>query len=143
MNSITYNVPAHLVPNYRDRQIIVRSADPSEIAQQFADSDWAKVKYVQLLSAGVESETLSVIATAGVPIDIVISDPEPEFPLLYNFAKLRDRNAIRITIPVKPGFAKAVNLAAALHFAVKLDVGQPDQNQIADLADILDLYLHR
>jgi len=143
MNSVTYNVPVHLVPKYRGRRIIVRSSEPAEIAQQFADGDWDDVEYVQLLSAGIEPDTLSALATVPVPLDIVISNPDSEFPLLYNFAKLRDRHDVRVTIPVAPGFVKAVKLAASLHFAVKLDVGQPDKTQVAELAEVLDLYLHR
>ena len=143
MNSITFNIPAHLVSKYRGRQVVVRSSDPTEIAQQFVDSDWGDVKYVQLLSADCDPETLSAIATAPISLDVVMSDPDREYPLLYNFAKLRDRHAVRVTISVRPGFLKAVKLAASLHFAVKLEVGQPDETQIAELAEVLELYLHR
>lgn len=143
MSFVTYNVPAHLVPKYRGRQIVVRLTDLAEIADNLAGQDLNDVQYVQLLTAGGEVESLAGLANAQVPLDIVLTDPASEFPILYNFAKLRDRHVLRVTIPVKPGFAKAVKLAASLHFAVKLDVGQPDSEQIAELAEVLDLYLHR
>ena len=70
-------------------------------------------------------------------------NPAAEYPLLYHFSKLLDKHPVRISIPVKKGFVKAVRLALALGFSVKLEVGQPDASLIAELAEVLDLYLRR
>jgi len=144
MNSVTYNVPARLVSEYKGRQVIVRSLDPGEIVQEFSGEDLDNVKYVQLLSADIDPEALAPLANwgRGVPMDIVISDPASEFPLLYSFSKLLDKHPIRASIAVRPGFLKAVKLALALHFTVKLDVGQPDASLIEEMKEVLDLYLH-
>ena len=80
---------------------------------------------------------------AGLPLDVLVRNPAVEYPLLYNFSSLLDKHPLRISISVKNGFVKAIRLALALGFSVKLDVGQPDVSLIAELAEVLDLYLHR
>jgi hypothetical protein len=144
MNSVIYNVPAELFSEYRGRRVIVRSLDPGEIVQMLSGEDLDNVQYVQLLSAGIDPEALAPLANWGrdVPMEIVISDPASEFPLLYNFSKLLDKHPIRVSITVRPGFLKAVKLALALQFTVKLDVGQPDTSLIEEMKEALDLYLH-
>ena len=141
MNSVTYNVPARLVSEYKGRQVIVRSLDPGEIVQVFSGEDLDNVKYVQVLSADIDPEALAPLANwgRGVPLDIVISDPASEFPLLYSFSKLLDKHPIRASIAVSPDFWVQ---SLALHFTVKLDVGQPDASLIEEMKEVLDLYLH-
>lgn len=145
MNSVIYNIPANMIAEYRDRHVVVRSHYPAEIIQHFSEKDLDNVQYIQLLSPYVEPETLMRLANWGrdVSLDIVIRNPALEFPLLYNFSKLLDKHPIRASIAVKPGFAKAVRLALALKFAVKLEIEQPDPALIEEMAEILDLYLHR
>lgn len=98
--------------------------------------------YVQLTSPEVELEPLSSWACA-LPIDVVVPNPAIDYPFLYNFSKLLDKHLVRISIPVRNGFGKAVRLALALGFSVKLEVGQPDASLIAEMAEVLNLYLHR
>ena len=142
MKGITYNIPADLIPEYKDRRVIVRSQDPAEIVRKVSARD--NVQFVQLLSADVSLEALDIFAKwdCGVPLDITVRNPETEYPLLYNFAKLAGTRPIRVSIAVVPGFIKAVKLALALHFAVKLEVGQPEQRLVEELSEVLDLYLH-
>ena len=98
--------------------------------------------YAQLASPDVDPDPLMTWASA-LPIDVLVQNPAVEYPLLYNFSKLLDKHPVRISIPVKNGFVKAVRLALALGFSVKLEVGQPDASLIAEMAEVLDLYLHR
>jgi hypothetical protein len=79
----------------------------------------------------------------GIPIDLVMKDPAAEFALLYNYTNLLDTHPVRVSIPVVPGFSKAAKLAVSLSFAVKLQLEQPDSFLIEELAEVLDLYLHR
>jgi hypothetical protein len=79
---------------------------------------------------------------ADKPIEIILADPARGFAQLYNFARFVDKHPVRVTIPVVPGFKKAVVVAAALQFAVRLDVGQPDATVMQELIDSLQLYLH-
>jgi hypothetical protein len=145
MNSLIYNIPLHLVPHYRDRRVVVRALELNNIAEVLPDSDRENLQFIQLPSAGIEPANLDGFADWGedVPLDILINDPVQEFPLLYHFSKLLDKHPIRVSIAVKPGFIKAVKLAAALNFAVKLVVGQPDDVLIEEMSQVLDMYLHR
>lgn len=142
MNPVIYNIPVQLFDSYRDRNVIVRALEPSELAQRLDQSDLKNIVYLQLLSARVDVEPLTQWGDS-IPIDIVVRDPVQEFPLLYNFAKLLDKHPVRTSVSTNPGFSKAVILALALNFAVKLEVGQPDDSAIAELQEVLDRYLHR
>jgi len=142
MDTVIYNVPTQLVEAYRGRQVIVRSDHPSELVQHLSQADLTNVLYVQLLSLNVEVDALTHWG-GSVPVDIVMRDPAREFPLLYKFSMLHDKHPVRVSIAVRPGFVKAVKLALALNFAVKLEVGQPDAELVQELAEVLDLYLHR
>lgn len=145
MDNITYNIPLNLVREYTGRRVVVRSAAPTEIAQRLAGQLDVSLQYIQLLTADIGPDEIEVLSrwAPGIPLDVVLSDPGTDFALLYNFSKLTDRHSVRVSIPVKPGFINAVKLALALHFAVKLDPGQPDQDLIDELAAALDLYLYR
>jgi hypothetical protein len=142
MNPVVYNIPVQSFDAYRDRQVIVRAKEPSELAERLNQSDLKNVVYVQLLSPSVDVEPLTHWGDS-VPIDIVVRDPVQDFPLLYNFAKLLDKHPVRVSVFTSPGFSKAVILALALNFAVKLEVGQPDDAVIGELQEVLDRYLHR
>jgi hypothetical protein len=142
MDTAIYNIPARMVKAYRGRRLIVRAHHPFEFVQHLLPRDLSDVYYVQLLELKVEVEAL-LRWGENIPIDIVMQEPLAQFPLLYNFSKLQEKHPVRVTIPVRRGFLKAVKLALALKFAVKLDIGQPDAELIEELAEVLDFYLHR
>jgi hypothetical protein len=96
---------------------------------------------VQLLSLAADVDPLADWGY-GVPVDLVMSSPGTEFPLLYRHAKLLDKHPVRVSIPALPELFKAVRVASALGFTVKLDVGQPDPATIEALQAVLDFYLH-
>ena len=78
----------------------------------------------------------------GAPLEIVLKDPA-HYLELYSHTHLLDSHPVRIVIPVTAGFSKAVKLAVALNFAVKLEIKQPDQGLLKEVEEVLDLYLHR
>jgi hypothetical protein len=74
--------------------------------------------------------------------DLILSDPASEFPDLY---KLVDASAVhdfRVTIPARPGLLKAVKLAAALSFPIRILPNQPTAEMLAELKGSLEFYLH-
>ena len=142
MNSVTYNIPAHLFGSYQGRKVIVRSDIPSDLVNYLSQANLENVLYAQLSSVEVDLDPLLTWATA-LPVDVLVRNPAVEYPLLYNFSKLLDKHPVRISISVKNGFVKAVRLALALGFSVKLEVGQPDSSLIAEMAEVLDLYMRR
>lgn len=142
MDSLVYNIPARLVGAYAGRHVIVRSHDPAELAACVLALQPAQVLYGQLLSLDIDVAPLADWRES-VPLDLVMTEPADEFPLLYRFSNLSATHQIRVTVPVSPGFANAVRLALALHFSVKLEVGQPGPELIEELSKVLELYLHR
>lgn len=142
MRDFIYNVPVWLAEKYRGQKRIVRTYDPSNLVGHVLQSDFEDLVCVQLLSLEAESKNLASWGEH-VPVDIVMLEPALQFPSLYKFAKLLETHPVRVSLRVEPGFGKAVKLALALHFAVKLEVGQPDAALIEEMAEVLDLYLHQ
>ena len=60
-----------------------------------------------------------------LPIVLIMTNPQNHYPLLYRHAGFLHKHPLRSSIPIVPGFSKAVKLAASLNFVVKLEPGQP------------------
>jgi hypothetical protein len=75
------------------------------------------------------------------PIEVVLDDPAKQFATLYKFSRFLDKQPIVVSIPVVTGFRKAVVVAAALGFAVKLRIEQPDHALMKELDATLEFYL--
>src|SRR6185295_11376772 len=142
MDQLSYNIPARLAGGYTGRRVVVRAHDPAELVASLSTLNPDDVLYAQLLSLDVDIAPLADWQQS-VPLDLVMTRPADEFPLLYRFSPLLDKHQIRVSIPVSAGFANAVRLSLALHFSVKLEVGQPDRELIEELEKVLELYLHR
>jgi hypothetical protein len=142
MDPYIYNVPAALVDAYQGRRLIVRSHDPAELAAILAETNPENLYCLQLLSLDVDIGAL-LLGETSVHLDLVMSSPYSDYPQLYDLAPLLSRHPVRVTIPVVPGFTKAVSLASSLNFAVKLAVTQPDSVLVQEMSEVLDYYLHR
>ena len=138
---VVYNIPVHLVPAYRGQEVLVRSPDPATLVQALPDGALEKLVGVQLLSLTADVDTLANWGYS-VPVEVVMCSPQTEFPLLYRHAKLLDKHPVRVSIPVLPGLFKAVKVASALRFHVKIEVGQPEPAAIEALQSVLEFYLH-
>lgn len=141
-DSVVYNIPTRMVEEYRGHPVIVRSDQASELVARLSKEDLKYLVCVQLLSLDGEVDDLIHWGDL-VPVDLVMRDPA-EFPKLYRYSDLLENHPVRVSIPVAPGCYKAVKLAVSLNFAVKLVIAQqPTQALIEELAQVLDLYLHR
>lgn len=141
MDEVVYNIPLHLFPAYRGRRVVVRSREAAELARGLREDDLDGVVGVQLLSLKTDAGALADWGYA-VPVELLMHHPATEYPLLYRHAKLLDKHPTRASIPVAQGFVNAVKVAAALQFAVKLEVGQPVPDVLEELREALDFYLH-
>lgn len=141
MDEVVYNIPLHLFPAYRGRRVIVRSRDAAELARGLRGDDLDRVVGVQLLSLKTDAGALADWGYA-VPVELLVRHPATEYPLLYRHAKLLDKHPTRARVTVTPGFVNALKVAAALQFAVKLEVGQPGPDVLDELRVALDFYLH-
>jgi hypothetical protein len=142
INPLVYNIPANEIESYRGRNVIIRSAVPSDIVYCLWRVDPAAIRFIQLLATPYDTSDLEACGE-GVPIEIVLKDPAAEFSCLYNYTNLIDNHPVRVAMPALPGFSKAAKLAVSLSFDVKLEVGQPNQSLIEELEGVLDSYLHR
>lgn len=142
MNELIHNIPLRLLSAYPTGRLIVRTDDPAALVTALLAEEPARIAAVQLLSLTADSEPWNAWAT-GLPVELVMTDPAAEFPLLYRHTNLLDQHPVRVAIPVQPGFAKAVKAAAALNFAVRLEAGQPDLALIEELAVVLEFYLRQ
>ena len=79
--------------------------------------------------------------TGEVPLDVVLTDPGREFPDLYRLVDVRSGRDVRVSIPARSGFLKAVRLAASLGLPVRLLPGQPTAEVLAELQQALTFYL--
>lgn len=142
MSTIINSIPAKLFDKFRDQKLIVRLNDVGEYRKYLQTDDLNDVVAVQLRSSDFEVDEIQNIG-GNVPVDIVMDHPSVQFPQLYRFAKLTDTRPVRVSIHVRSGFKNAVKLALALRFDVKLEVGQPGPALIDEMAEVLEIYLHR
>jgi hypothetical protein len=105
------------------------------------ESDLGKLVGVQILSMAADVDAMADWGYT-IPVELVMSDPATEFPLLYRHAKLLDKHPVRVSIPAVTGFGKAVKVANSLQFTVKLELGQPETAVIDEMLSTLDFYLH-
>ncbi len=139
--SIVYNIPALMAGSFPGRNIVVRSADPSEIIQSLEHVDVKRLSYLQILGTGGAIDSL-MRWEYSTPIDLVIQDPVSDLPQLYRYSPLVAERPVRVTVRVAPGFSKLVKLALSLNFAVKLEILQPEPDLIEELLQVASLYLH-
>jgi hypothetical protein len=90
-----------------------------------------------------DPEVWQLAAEAGgeVPFDVILIDPGKEFAELYRLVDVRSGRNVRVSMPAKPGFLKAVRLAASLGLPVRLLPRQPTAEVLAELQEALTFYL--
>jgi hypothetical protein len=142
LDQIVYNIPVSMVERYPGRNLVVRSHDPREIVGVLSGEDPARVSYVQVLSVQPDLQSLTIWGH-GIPVDLVVQDPDVDLPFLYQCTPLLARHPVRVTVPVVPGFSKVVKLAVSLNFAVKLEVSQPGPLLVEELSRVARSYLHQ
>jgi hypothetical protein len=141
-NAISYNIPASLVPAFRGRKVIVRSPDAAEIAAYINDGDQQNLSFIKLVSLNGEIGGLMAWGQ-GIPVDLVVSDPCRDLPLLYRYAPLLAVHPVRVSVPLVPGFGNVVKLAVSLNFAVKVEGGQPEESLSDEMQQVARFYLHQ
>jgi len=141
MDPIAYNVPVSMVEAYRGRKLIVRARDSSELVKALTEIDPEDLLYVKLLSLDADVDALANWGF-GAPVEVALYRPAADFPKLYRHAKLLDKHPVRVSMPVSTGFRKAVKVAAALNFGIKLELSQPAPEVMDEVFDVLDFSLH-
>ncbi len=137
----TYNVPLAFVDLYPDRPLIVRATDPVALVQSLTPQHVRQLVSLQLLDISADLEELEGW-NPGLPIEVVLADPEAETMKLYRLCRLQRSHPVRVVVPIVPGFSKAVRVASFLQLPVKLEGAQPDPDLIEELCEALDFFLH-
>lgn len=141
MKSIVYHIPVSEMKNFQEENLIVRFYHLSELSEMTGKEIPENILYIQVPVQDADITPLMRLQFP-VPLDLRIHDPVKDLPFLYNYAPLSAKCPVRVSLPVAAGFSKAAKLAVSLHFAVKLEVLQPEQNLIAEMAQVLNEYLH-
>jgi hypothetical protein len=135
-----YNVPLRLIDAYPQAGLIVRTDEPVALVQRLPHPEPARLVCVQLCRLPRAIEPL-INWGEGIPVDILLRKPA-DFPQLYRYSKLLDNHPVRVTMPAVAGVSKAVTLASALQFAVKLDITSPTVRTLEELQQVADYALH-
>lgn len=142
MNAICYNIPVSLIAAYPEQKIIIRADDAADIVANVTDKDLARISFIKLLSLNGEIDSL-IPWGHGIPVELVVSDPCRDLPLLYRYPSLLAGHPVRVSVPLVAGIGNVVKLAVALNFEVKLEGGQPDEGVLDELQWIAHFYLHQ
>ncbi len=140
-NLCTYNVPLVLIDSFPDCRLIVRAYDPLAVIQTVSPKHLSNLVALQLLDIAADLEPLEAW-NPGLPIEMVLKDPEGETMKLYRLCKLQRSHPVRVVIPLIPGFSKAARVASFLNLPVKLEGAQPNDELIQELSETLDFFLH-
>jgi hypothetical protein len=141
VDSVIYDISVAELPRYRGRKVILRADSAGAVVNACRTTTDADIVCVQLQGLRGDADVLGGWGH-GIPVQLTMDDPRTQFPALYRYGGLVRTHPVRVTMPVRPGFSRAVRLATALRMAVKLEVGQPAPAAVEELVHVLDLYLH-
>lgn len=141
MDDVIYNIPLSRRADYRNRLVVLRSANVQELAGVLRNADRRNIVSVQIISPASDIDP-PLGEFFSIPVDLLLVNVEKEYPNLYQWAALASEGPARVSIPLVAGFGKAVKLAVSLGFAVKIEPAQPDADGIRQMRQALDLYLH-
>jgi len=116
--------------------VVVRATTAADLAA-IADLDPGRVVAIEVLLHLAEARW-----PEGVPLDVVLDDPAREAAGLYALVPVSRQRPLRVTVPGRPGLARAARVAIALHLPVRLLTPQPSPEVLAELDAVLEVYLH-
>jgi len=136
--------PSALAEGQRDEAFVAIVRNRDELCRWLRDPP-PGLQWLQVEEMLADPEIWTEVAhgESGVPLDVVLADPALEFSDLYRLVDACAVRSIRITIRIAPGFLKAAKLAGALRLPVRVLPGQPTTQELAELDELLDLYLHQ
>jgi hypothetical protein len=135
-------LPASLADGTDHAAFAVVVRDAASFAHWLASDD-AALQWIEVhgLLGDVEVWRSAARLVSDVPIDVVMEDPAQDYAQIYRLLDARNVRPIRVTIPVRPGFLKALRLAASLQLPVRLLPGQPVAAVQDELEEAVEFYL--
>jgi hypothetical protein len=137
---LIYNIPAAALNEYQDKTITIRSDDARRLAQAFSTAHRDNLSSLQVLSLDCDADVLLHLSGSAA-IDLVVDDPTADFGRLHRFSALPQRHWVRATVRAVPGMTKAVKIAQALNFSVKLNINQPEAPVVDEFVALAEYYL--
>ncbi|MFN0129386.1 MAG: hypothetical protein ACKV19_22190 [Verrucomicrobiales bacterium] len=135
-------LPAALAEPYGDGPFIVVVRTSEEFSRWLRDPlPGAEGLQVEGLMGESDPWLLAAQGMLPIPLDVVLDDPATEYSALYRLVDVRNARDVRVTIPARSGFLKAVRLAVSLQLPVRLLPGQPDSETLVELSQALEFYL--
>ncbi len=133
---------AEVAESCTDASYVVIVRTPDEFSRWLLyPKPGAVLLQVEGLIGDPQGWALAAQGTQPIPLDVVLDDPATEFSALYRLVDVRNSRPVRVTIPARPGFMKALRLAVSLSIPVRLLPGQPDAALLAELGEAADFYL--
>jgi hypothetical protein len=136
-------LPAALVKEQDDQAFVAIVRDQDELRRCLGNLS-PGLEWIQVEGLLCDPDAWTMVArdNSHVAIDVVLSKPDSEFSDLYRLVDVCAARDVRVTIPALPGLAKAVRLAASLRLPVRILPAQPAPEVLAELAEVLEFYLH-
>lgn len=139
-----WNVPQHLLAEFSIGNRVVRVTDAEAIPDLPTPRENGSIVAVEVRALPENIEDLAErLRATDIPIDLVLTDPGRDAAQLYRLARLCNDRWVRVTIPVVPGFSRAVRIATSLQLGVRLAIGQPDAALVDELLSVVEHYVHR
>jgi hypothetical protein len=135
-------LPASLAEEFRDGPFVVVVRTREEFLR-WLRAPVPGLEWLQVEGLLADQEVWGVAAQgpSQFPLDVILADPAAEFSNLYRLVDVRNVRGVRATMPVVPGFMKALRLAVSLGLPVRLLPGQPSAEALAELGQAAELYL--
>lgn len=130
------NAPVGWACDHPAGPVVVRVTDPHDIVR-VRDIDPERVPWFEVPLHLVGQPWPDTAA-----LDIVLDDPARQAAGVYDLTRLRGERPLRVTIAGRPGIARAARIAMALQLPVRLMVRQPTPEVLAELHELLEIYLH-
>jgi hypothetical protein len=114
----------------------VRASDADDVAAV------ARLDPGRIVSIEVPLHLAGAAWPDGVPLDVVLDEPAGQAASLYALNPVARQRPVRVTVPGRPGLARAARIAMALQFPVRLLALQPSSEVLSELDEVLEVYLH-
>lgn len=129
-----YILPVKYASKYNN--IILQIENIEETAKFLKECSNLNIYYFQIITPSENwAELPQLIGDA--PVDLLITNPAEEYPLLYHFSQFPN---LRCSISIKQNFFKAVKVASSLHFPIQLNIGRQDIS-LKEMEEVLQFYL--
>jgi hypothetical protein len=135
-------VPSELVVEQSGHPFVVIVKSREELCQWVSNPP-AGLQWLEVNGLPGDADVWEPAAQSGmnVPMDVFLANPGSQFSDLYRLADVCAVRDVRVSMPARPGFLRAVKLAIALQLPVRLLPGQPNPEVLTELAEAVTFYL--